>query len=76
MQERLAHILAGRSSSNGDQRVYMKKQAKRHQYVINSRANNNPIIVNNANGAYWISIQFYVISIQFIIFFILFIFRK
>jgi len=49
--ERLAYILAGRANANAENRNSVKKSPK-HRYVINSRANNNPLVVNNANGAY------------------------
>lgn len=51
LQERLAYMLAGRANANAENRNSVKKSPK-HRYVINSRANNNPIVVNNANGAY------------------------
>lgn len=40
------------------------KKATKHRNIANSRANNNPIVVNNANGAYWI----YIISLIFLFF--------
>lgn len=69
LQESVAYILAGRNKSNGTQNRVNSKKGPKYHYV-NSRANNNPIVVNNANGAYWICV------ISLIFFFIFFIFRK
>lgn len=49
--ENLAYILAGRNKSNGTTNAVNSKKGSKHRYV-NSRANNNPIVVNNANGTY------------------------
>lgn len=51
LQESLAYILAGRDKSNGTPNRANSKKSPKHRNA-NSRANNNPIVVNNANGTY------------------------